>query len=156
MLVLTANNQLQIFQHTSSTGITRYGTPITLATGTDPITMQIADMDGDFYPDIVVGCAGDNTVRMYLNRTVLSTRPKQLTGISVYPNPATDQITVKQAAPLRSPLTAVMFDGVGREVRRMRVAAPIATLSVADLPRGMYVLQLSAAEGVTSQRIVVQ
>ena len=157
LLVLTANNQLQIFQHTGFAGVSRYGTPITLATGTNPVTMQLADMDGDYRPDVVVGCAGDNTVRVYLNRSgVLATRASRLAGVSVYPNPATDQVTIQRPAALPGPFTATLLDALGREVRRDILPAPIGTVSVADLPRGLYVLRLTSPQGEISQRLVVQ
>ncbi|QKG52850.1 T9SS type A sorting domain-containing protein [Hymenobacter sp. BRD67] len=156
MLVLTADNKLQVFQHTGARDVTRYGTPMQLATGDNPTTMQVRDMNGDQRPDVVVACAGDNTVRIYLNQSVLATRPQQLAGIEVYPNPATDQLTITRLATPGGPLTAVLLDALGREVRRRELSAPQVALSVADLPRGVYVLRLTAAEGVFSQRIVVQ
>ncbi|WBA43500.1 T9SS type A sorting domain-containing protein [Hymenobacter canadensis] len=156
MLVLTADNRLQVFQHTGASGITRYGTPLILATGDNPVTMQIADVDGDFNSDIVVGCAGDNTVRVYLNRSILSTRSKQLAGVSVFPNPATDQITIQSAGTLRGLITASLLDPLGREVYRTETTAVSTAISVADLPRGVYLLRLTAPEGIMSQRIVIQ
>ncbi|WP_151088916.1 T9SS type A sorting domain-containing protein [Hymenobacter baengnokdamensis] len=156
MLVLTADNKLQVFQHTGALDVTRYGKPMQLATGDNPTTMQVRDMNGDQRPDVVVACAGDNTVRIYLNQSVLATRPQQLAGIEVYPNPATDQLMITRLATPGGPLTAVLLDALGREVRHRELSAPQVALSVADLPRGVYVLRLTAAEGVFSQRIVVQ
>jgi hypothetical protein len=159
MLVLTADNQLQVFQHTGANGVGRYGPPVTLATGADPVTLQLADMNGDFRPDVVVGCAGDHTVRVYLNRSgsgVLATRTPRLAGVSIYPNPAVDQVTVQRPAASPGPFTATMLDALGREVRRTALPAPISTVSVADLPRGMYVFRLTSPHGEMSQRLVVQ
>jgi hypothetical protein len=157
MLVLTADNQLQVFQHTGASGVGRYGTPATLATGANPVTMQLADMDGDLDLDIVVGCAGDHTVRVYLNRSVaLATRTPQLAGVSIYPNPAVNQVTVQRPAESPGPFTAALLDALGREVRRTALPTPISTVSVADLPRGMYVFRLTSPHGEMSQRLVVQ
>lgn len=157
LLVLTADNKLQVFQHTGASGLARYGTPVVLAAGTDPVTMQVADVDGDFLADVVVGCAGDNTVRVFLNRSgVLGTRTPQLTGVDVYPNPARDQVTVRRAAALRGPLTAVLLDVLGREVRRTDIAAPATSIEVSDLPRGVYLLRLAAVDGNLNQRVVIE
>lgn len=117
LLVLTADNRLQIFQHTGVPGATRYGTPLLLATGSDPVVMQVVDVDGDQYPDVVVGCAGDNTVRVYLNRAVLAVRSAQLVGVEVYPNPATERVTVQRSSTVHGTLTATLFDALGRVVR---------------------------------------
>ena len=62
LVVLTADNRLQIFQYTGSPGATRYGTPLVLTTGSDPVALQGVDVDGYGRPDVVVGCAGDHTV----------------------------------------------------------------------------------------------
>ena len=159
LVVLTADNRLQVFPHTGAAGLTRYGTPLTLATGADPVAVELADVDGDFVQDLVVACAGDHTVRVYLNRSLVTatgTRVPRLAGVEAFPNPATTQLTVSRPAALRGPLTATLFDALGREVRRAEVAAPTSTVPVADLPRGFYVLRLAAPTGVTSQRIVVQ
>ena len=158
MLVLTADNRLQVFQHTGSSGVNRYGAPLVLATGADPVALQLADMDGDLRLDVVVGCAGDHTVHVFLNRSgvVSAARAPQLAGISVSPNPAVDQVRIERPASLSGPLTAVLLDALGREVRRVAVPAPAGTLSVAGLPQGVYVLRLSAPEGVLSRRLVVE
>ena len=138
--------------------MTRYGTPLTLATGADPVTMELDDMNGDGLTDVVVGCAGDNTVRVFLNRSsvVSAARAPHLAGVYVSPNPATDQVTIQRPASLTGPLTAVLLDALGREVRQVAVPAPAGTLSVAGLPQGVYVLRLSAPAGVLSQRLVVE
>jgi len=159
LLVLTADNRLQIFQHTGVPGATRYGTPILLATGSDPVTMQVVDVDGDQYPDVVVGCAGDNTVRVYLNRSGLATHSAQmahLTGVEVYPNPATERVMVQRSNTLHGVLTATLSDALGRVVRQMGVTAPITAIPVDNLPRGVYMLKLSGDAGVTTQRVVIQ
>lgn len=158
LLVLTADGQLQVFQHTAAAGVTRYGTPAVFTTGPNPVTMQVADLNNDFLPDVVVGCAGDHTVRVFLNRSgvVSAARAPQLAGVEVYPNPATDRVTVLRSHAMQVPLTATLLDALGREVRRAVIAAPSTAVSVADVPRGVYLLRLSAPEGVLTQRLVVE
>lgn len=157
LLVITADNQLQVFQHTGAFGLARYGPPTVYPTGADPVALHLADVDGDLKTDVVVGCAGDNTVRVFLNRSgVLSSRSPQLVGAEVYPNPAHGQVTVHRAASLRGSLTATLFDALGRKVRQMNIASPTTSLSLADVPPGVYVIRLSAPEGVLNQRLVVE
>jgi hypothetical protein len=156
MLVLTADNKLQIFPHTGALDATRYGPPLQIATGSMPTTMQVVDINGDQRPDVVVGCTGDNTVRIYLNQSaVLATRPAQLVGIDVFPNPATDQLTVHRPSTLPGPLTGALLDGLGRLVRQLDLPSATATIPLTGLPRGVYVLRLCTKEAVMSQRVVI-
>ncbi|WP_165768206.1 T9SS type A sorting domain-containing protein [Hymenobacter amundsenii] len=158
MLVLTADGQLHVFEHTSEPGITRYRTPVSYAVGRNPVTMQFADVNGDFKLDVVIGCEGDNTVHVLLNQTgtVLSTATARLAGVDIYPNPARDVVTVRQSNASSQTLNATLLDALGRVVRRAELAAPAATLSVADLPRGVYVLRLSSTDGILTRRLVVE
>ena len=157
MIVITADNRLQVFQHTGAAGITRYGSPITLATGSDPVVLELTDIDGDFVQDIVVGCVGDNTVRVYLNRSLaLATRGAKLFGIDVFPNPAISQLNVQQSATSLGPLTAVLMDGLGRTIRSVKFSTRTGSIPVEDLPRGIYWLHLATSAGTSTQRVVLQ
>ena len=147
LLAITAGNQLIVFRHTGAAGATRYGTPLTLATGVDPTLLQVADMDGDGVADVVLGCPTDNTVRIYYNRSqVLATAAPQLAGVSLFPNPTTDVLRV-DAPGLRESLQATLFDVTGRPVREATLLPTDRALPVADLPRGLYLLRLTAAAG---------
>ena len=159
LIVITADNKLYIFQHTQQAGIPRYGTPRVLATGPDPVTLDYVDVDGDFYDDLVVGCAGDNTIRVYRNTTfttVTAASPRQLFGVEVYPNPAKDQIVIRGAGATAQPLEATLIDRIGRTVLTTTLQPQHRTITVADLPRGLYLLRLSSAQGTTTKRIVLE
>ncbi|UOQ83302.1 T9SS type A sorting domain-containing protein [Hymenobacter sp. 5414T-23] len=159
LIAITSDNKLQIFQHTGLPGSARYGVPQIIETGADPTTLDLADIDGDRVDDILVGCAGDNTVRIYLNKTfatVTATREKQLPGVEVYPNPATEQVVVRVAASSREPLTATLVDQVGKIVRQTNLQASGNTIPVADLPRGLYLLRLTGTSGTSTKRVVLE
>ncbi|HEX8429568.1 FG-GAP-like repeat-containing protein [Hymenobacter sp.] len=158
MLVITADNQLQVFQHTGALGIGRYGAPQLLATGVNPTTLQTVDVNGDTVKDIVVGCVGDNTVRMYLNRSLqpMATRAPQLTGLSVFPSPATDQLQLHASRTIKGPLVATLLDNLGRTVRQLEVQPDISPIPVADLPRGFYTLRVVGKEGTYSSKIMLK
>ncbi|HET9504895.1 MAG TPA: FG-GAP-like repeat-containing protein [Hymenobacter sp.] len=157
LITITADNKLQVFRHTGATGISRYGTPQTLATGADPTLLQVADMDGDQVKDIVVGCSGDNTVRVYLNRslTALATATPQVAGIIAYPNPATDQLHL-EAKGLKEPLEVALLDMTGRLVRKVTLLPNDLTLATGDLPRGLYLLRLTSRMGSSVSRVALR
>lgn len=159
LLVVTADNQLRIYQHNGTNSALCYTTiaPQVLATGVNPEILQIAYLDGDNYPDIIVGCPGDNTVRTYLNRSgvVTATRSnQQLTGVEVFPTLATNEVTIRQTG--NSPLTATLLDEIGRPVRQQTLSQPTSTIATGDLQRGFYLLRLVGEKGTRTTRIVLQ
>lgn len=78
----------------------------------------------------------------------------RLAVLHVAPNPATDRLNVTLPPDLR-PLTVRLVDGQGRTVRDF---GPQRTgrleLDVADVPAGLYLLQVVHAEGTLAQRVV--
>ncbi|TGE25918.1 T9SS type A sorting domain-containing protein [Hymenobacter aquaticus] len=77
--------------------------------------------------------------------------------LTLYPNPATDLVTVRAATPLR-PAQLTVHDALGRPVVARVTAASDGTLLVATGPwaSGVYVLRLSTAGGQTYQKLVKQ
>jgi len=77
-------------------------------------------------------------------------------AISVFPNPASTQLTIEHLSPATQRIALV--DMAGRVVmERMDVASDRFTFSVADLPRGMYLLLITDPEaGTLTRKIVVQ
>jgi hypothetical protein len=159
LLVVTAGNALLVYQHNGGGNAFAYAStpPLVLATGVNPSLLQVADLDGDTRPDILVGCAGDNTVHTYLNRSglVSATRTGQaLADVQVYPTRATDHVVVQQAT--ARPLSLTLFDEVGRPVYQQSGSQRTATVPTAGLPRGLYLLRLVGADGMRTTRVVLE
>ena len=158
MLVVSADNQLRVYQHNGLGSALCYTTipPQVLATGVNPSLLQIAYLNNDVYPDIVVGCAGDNTVHTYLNTsaTVSASRSRSLLDVQVYPTRATDYVTVRQAQARK--LNAVLVDEMGRTVRQQELTQETTTVATAGLPRGLYLLRLTGRDGTRTTRIVLE
>lgn len=67
--------------------------------------------------------------------------PPEAPGLAVYPNPATSYVDVTAAPGTHD---GVLYDVLGRQVRRVRLTAGTTRLSLAGLPPGLYLLHLDA------------
>ena len=102
-----------------------------------------------------LGAAPATTPRINLDdltiTSVSATRGGNLPGLSLYPNPTADQLTV--SVPASAGATAlVLRDALGRSVRTQPTAG---FLSLSGLPAGIYLLELHTAHnGVVTRRVV--
>lgn len=71
----------------------------------------------------------------------------------VYPNPATDRLYVGETSESKYPLHAVIYDLQGRRVLDQTLSSEVAQqgIELAQLPTGLYVLQLSDVSGHQKQ-----
>jgi hypothetical protein len=76
-------------------------------------------------------------------------------SVEVFPNPATEQLQVRVAGKLRT-VTARLVDELGRVVQEQAILDGVGAIPVAKLPRGMYVLSLTGADGITSKQVLLQ
>lgn len=76
-----------------------------------------------------------------------------LAAFEILPNPASDKIQVAVAD--FAPVLLLLIDNQGKIVRE-RTFAEQATLDVADLPAGVYMLQVSLENGSAVKRIFVE
>ncbi|MBO4580789.1 MAG: T9SS type A sorting domain-containing protein [Bacteroidales bacterium] len=70
---------------------------------------------------------------------------------NVYPNPVQDQIKVNLANDGNA--TAILYNLVGQEVKRVDLTAQVSTIDVADLSRGIYMLKVN--QGGVSQTVKI-
>ena len=75
-------------------------------------------------------------------------------GIEVYPNPATDFIEVSVKEYINCSIS--LFDFTGREVRSLLLNADKTTLSLSELPKGIYIMQLKNDKGVWLKKIMCE
>ena len=74
---------------------------------------------------------------------------------SVFPNPAADQVTV--LSPLSAEVCeATLSDMKGRKLRVVKLSGAQTTLSLSDLPRGVYLLTVISPTSKFSRRILKQ
>ena len=69
--------------------------------------------------------------------------------VSIFPNPSSSVIQLRSAVPIRQ---VQISDAAGRMIRI--VEHPLNTLTINDLPKGLYYLHIETSEGVSVQKIV--
>lgn len=132
---------------------------LVLAAGSDIIqpiqTTFIYDTDGIWYyltstPIVRLNINEPNNNSINENAVV--------SGISVYPNPATDLVNVKFAE-INGDVTLQLFSTDGKQVMAQNsnvVAGQNITLDVAGLASGIYTLRVNAATGSYTQKVIVK
>ena len=73
--------------------------------------------------------------------------------ISLFPNPASNQITLDNGNCLIK--TVYMYDVTGREVKRFYINMNKITLDISDVQNGMYVVKINTEQGVTTKKIQI-
>ncbi|WP_167855059.1 S8 family peptidase [Hymenobacter wooponensis] len=76
-------------------------------------------------------------------------------GLQLYPNPTTGQVQLVLPTGL-GPATVQVLSALGQAVLRQSVAPGTTQLDLSHQAAGMYLVRISTAAGVISQRIVVQ
>lgn len=95
------------------------------------------------------GCGVDTA------QVVVTTLAQQTpAGWRLYPNPATQELYVE--APAGSFGEVAFYTVTGQLIRRYLLAQGAATLAVGDLPRGLYIVQLRSAQGLSYARVVLE
>ena len=120
---------------------------------TGALTLGTSQLMGSYAANGSTG--GDAFVGKLINATALATRPAAAAlALACYPNPARTAATLRLPASTPEPRTATLADALGREVRRLPVPAraATATLDLADLAPGLYLVRCGAATG----RLVVE
>jgi hypothetical protein len=68
-----SSNTVSVFLNTSTPGVVSFAAKIDFATGANPISVCIGDLDGDGKPDLAVVNSGSNTVSVFRNTSTLGT-----------------------------------------------------------------------------------
>lgn len=156
LVTINADNTLNIYHNTGLSGPDRYGAPLTLATGANPVALHVADFNGDRRLDLAVACADDNTVHLYYNTTAtaLATRSVAATRLNLFPNPASTELRIQRPAGTTTTalLTVSLLDLTGRQVLTQEILGTV-PLDVSRVPRGLYVARLASAQGVSMHKL---
>ncbi len=86
--------------------------------------------------------------------------PSASDALAVYPNPATDRLTVNATLVQAGPVTLGLANALGQVVRQRTLAAPAGPqalpLDVRGLPAGLYLLRVQQGSTTTTQKVLLQ
>lgn len=102
------------------------------------------------------GCGADSTSQVINVLSTVSVEDiAQWGDLSIYPNPATNSITVSSGFAFKG--TYSLFDMMGRNVIKGSSSGPHASIDVSALDNGVYLLQLKDEKGlqVRTERIMI-
>jgi hypothetical protein len=114
-------------------------------------------------PGIDVMLERADSIRSYFNQGVLGAcgfplstgssieKPKE---IHIYPNPATDVITIRWST--AEPTTIEILDITGKVVWMRSNGAPQTTIDISTLPNGVYLVRVRSASQMEVQKIIKQ
>jgi hypothetical protein len=77
----------------------------------------------------------------------------KLANISVYPNPATETISVKG---LTDNATLTLVDATGKTISTADAEPGVATMNISDVTAGIYFLHVSSGNGTSVNRVVIR
>lgn len=108
------------------------------------------------HSSITVSLGGDQTTGLVLSAyepdEYLNVNDDAFSTVSVYPNPATDNIAIKG---LTEDAVVVIYDLNGKAVKTIELSVGTSTVSVSDLLEGSYVLKATTASGTFTKKIAV-
>jgi hypothetical protein len=103
------------------------------------------------YKDI--GNYGKTTVMKY-DSIHLGINELKESRVSLYPNPASEYVTIRIAAPVTSQLTISNING--EELITRQITQPKTQLDISSLPSGVYFVRLTSEKSVVTGKIIKQ
>jgi hypothetical protein len=114
------------------------------------------DISGFQGPHTLIPEGPGSTYFANLDAALMTSKPdpKVLENLSVYPVPARDRLNVALHNPLNSLVEIAIFDAMGKRIQQLDVKGQEAIVDVAALPKGVYFMKVTTANGVKTQRFV--
>ncbi len=113
------------------------------------VVPAVADANNDGLYDVVIGNYAGGLSMFYGDTTVFTGEAElqRLTSFSLFPNPANESIVIKTAKETQGKQIFIIHDLSGKEILRREIFSQQTTISVADLPVGMYICTLLDENG---------
>ncbi len=149
--ISAAGNVLSTGSYSSYQWLDKDNRPIS---GADGRTYETAVAGS--YRVIVTGSNGcSDTSESFYHDPVSVTEPLVFRRLRLYPNPASDIVTIELPG-LKGAATVSIHTPEGRRISRISVTADKHMLPVSQLPDGMYVIRIITAEGTAVRKLVKQ
>ena len=102
---------------------------------------------------------GSDSIFQVVNISTIGIDESEGSGqFNIYPNPATDQVTVEHQGAQPGAVSVGLYDPAGRLVRQYSFesaeGANRYTMDISDLPSGIYMVHLKSKEAISSGRII--
>lgn len=125
----------------------------------DSLAYFVKNTNGDVYKLIFTGFDGSTTGNVYFRKQLLSPTSigKSINndGVRIYPNPATDLIQVSiNAENVQANIN--IYDVTGKLVKALKTNNQLNTISVSDLPKGLYFVNIQNDKQNSINKIIVQ
>ena len=121
----------------------------------DSLAFFVQALDGNLYKLIFKGFGGSSTGDITFATSIVSAMGLQeanMVHTNIYPQPANQLLTVETA----EPATAIIYGLNGAALINAQLQSGANTLNISSLPAGLYVIQISANNKVSTAKIVVQ
>jgi len=122
------------------------------AGGAQRLDMAI-DSSGRIYVAYSDGAYDGKETVMKYDTVSVGVPDRKQTHLSVYPNPASDKITIEKAES-RYPDQLFILNPDGKEMLRRTLTGRITAIDISDLPAGMYMIRLVGEHSVQVSKIV--
>jgi len=76
--------------------------------------------------------------------------------ISIYPNPATDLVTIKFHEEMNTSFTYELTDITGKIIQREMLTSDQTEINISKFSKGIYMMKISNEESIHTYRLVVQ
>lgn len=113
----------------------------------------IADLNGDQRPELIVGNWAGGLSFYSGSAPIPVGIPIMEDQVKVYPNPATDQITIDLGT--NNEATIQLFSVTGQLITSMKCNSPINSINCSSFSNGFYFLKIKTKTGVTTKKVCI-
>lgn len=118
---------------------------VTLEAGEQIMTLRMGD-----------GAFNINYINIKEKDVVLGVTPREETSVKIFPNPATEKLTIELESDPGKNASLKMYDSSGVVVRKQKLVSRKTEISTEQMKRGMYVLQIRAKDQTLTRKIVIE
>ena len=123
------------------------------------ITDELEELTTYFWQVTAIGTCTDSssTVFSFTTDMKVATIDETLSGIKIFPSPATDYLSIDiRALNTRSTIGYQLLTIHGQELESGRLSQAITNIGVSNIPSGLYIINLISEQGNYLHKIVVQ